>query len=622
MKRKITYKSVGLTTVRRNAARFWTAAVQNAAAPSPPALLALTLVGLAVVFLAAGCKPKEAGTHQHETASASQTDAQLYQCSMHPNIVSEKPGTCPICAMDLQPVKQIKAKGIPGRSPVELTAQQRQLINVRLAPVTAAPSVKTLRTVGVLEHDAAKVFTVAAWTSGRIEKLYVDQPEIDVAKGDPLYAIYSPELYSTMREYVTLIEKQSDNAVVVEATETRLKLLGLSPEQIQSLKTSRRAPTAIDVPSPAAGKVMMKMVKEGDYVKTGMPLYTVVDLSSLWLIATVYEPELGLIQPGMNVVATTTTYPGEDFPGVVSVINHHIDPKARSAELRVEFTQPEQLMGMREDAAGRMRHRHRLLPDMYMNAEIQIDLGQTLRVPARAVFDTGKRQYVFVEQSEGIFVPKVIQLGAKVGDAFVVTKGLSEGERVVIDGNFLLDSESQLKAAASGSLGDEPDEAETHEHFMDAVPLPAEAGELFAPLVTDYLSIQTQLAQDSVEGVAEAVDRMRTRTELILSSDVQPPQNADEYRRGLEALKERLQGFSASDLETARTEFGEVSAAMISLIGHFPPPLDEPLVVANCPMWKKSPGNWLQAGEDLVNPFMGQKMLTCGSIETKIGGAP
>ena len=173
--------------------------------------------------------------HSHDSA----IDA--YFCPMHPNIVSDKPGVCPIGGMELQPSKTSVAKGIAGRSPVELTAQQRQLINLRTTTIGIAPVVKIIRTVGIMELDESAVFTVSAWTSGRIEKLYVNKVETDVRKGDRLYSIYSPDLYSTMQEDVGLIARQPDNSLLINATETRLRLLGLSEEQLDLLKTSGRA---------------------------------------------------------------------------------------------------------------------------------------------------------------------------------------------------------------------------------------------------------------------------------------------------------------------------------------------------------------------------------------------
>jgi Cu(I)/Ag(I) efflux system membrane fusion protein len=383
--------------------------------------------------------------HDHETA------LEVFLCPMHPNIVSDEPGACPICGMDLQPRKKSTVKGIPGRSPVELTGQQRQLINLRTANIGISPVAKTIRTVGIMEQDDSAVFTVSAWTSGRIEHLYVNKVEMNVRTGDRLYSIYSPDLYSTMQEYVGLLANQPGNSLLIDATETRLALLGLSDEQLKSLRASRRATPAIDVVSPVAGRVTKMTVREGGYVKTGDPMYTISDLSRLWLIVTVYEFELGLIEIGMQVVATTPAYPGDEFKGRITVINHNIARKARAAEIRVDFNLREQASVSHETADHANAFLHQLMPEMYMNVEIAIDLGEQLIVPASAVFGTGERDYVFTEQDDGLFVPKLVDLGTQVGQNFVVLGGLKAGMKVVVDGNFLLDSESQFRAAAEGT---------------------------------------------------------------------------------------------------------------------------------------------------------------------------
>lgn len=549
--------------------------------------------------------------------SSDDSQADKYQCSMHPSVVSDNPGQCPICAMDLQAVKKIDAKGIVGRSPVELDSQQRQLINIRTIPARKDEASRDIRTVGVLHHDASKVFTIAAWTDGRIEKLFVDKPETDVRKGDLLYSIYSPELYASTQDYLDLSRAASPNEPLLRATRNRLKLLGLSDRQLTDLEKLESAPTAVETLSPAAGKVMMKMIKEGDYVKTGQMLYSVVDLSTLWLIVTIYEPELGLIQPGMKVVATTTAYPGEEFVGSVTLVNHQVNKRARSVELRVEFQQADHAISTTEETSDAMKHRRRLLPGMYMDARLQIDLGEQLLIPAGSVFDTGKRQYVFVEQSEGLFVPREIQAGHRTGTDVVVDKGLDEGDRVVVDGNFLLDSESQLKAAASGD-GADATAAESGIHMTESIPLPFEAGLLYEPLLKDYAAIQSALAEDKLDGVTDAVERMREQIGLVSSSTVAPVESAEEYRNRVADLKTKLGEFEAADIETARLHFGHVSGEFTGLIAHFPPPLKQALNVASCPMWTRSSGRWLQTGDEIVNPYMGQKMLRCGEILQKL----
>lgn len=425
----------------------------------------LAALGLAVVaaLLFTGCDPGQTDNPQTATAALDPASSPVvvdhdhesavtaFLCPMHPNIVSDEPGVCPICGMDLQPSKKSTAIGIPGRSPVELTGQQRQLINLRTATIGISPAVKTIRTVGIMEQDDSAVSTVSAWTSGRIEKLYVNKVEISVRKGDRLYSIYSPDLYSTMQEYVGLLVRQPGNSLLIDATETRLSLLGLSEEQLESLRSSQRAPLAIDVVSPVAGRVTKMTVHEGSYVKTGDPMYTISDLSRLWLIVTIYEFELGLIEPGMQVVATTPVFPGAEFKGRIALINHNIAPQARAAEIRVDFNQHEQTFVSHETANHANAFLHQLLPEMYMNVEIEIDFGEQLIVPASAIFGTGERDYVFTEQDDGLFVPRLVLLGTQVGQNFVVLDGLKAGMKVVVDGNFLLDSESQFRAAAEGT---------------------------------------------------------------------------------------------------------------------------------------------------------------------------
>ena len=428
-------------------------------------LKTLPAFGLAAVaaLLFTGCDPGRTDNQQTATAAIDpahspvpvdhdhKTALEVFLCPMHPNIVSDVPGVCPICGMDLQPRKKSTAKGIPGRSPVELTGQQRQLINIRTATIGISPVVKTIRTVGIMEQDDSAISMVSAWTFGRIEKLYVDKVETNVRKGDRLYSIYSPDLYSTMQEYVSLIVKQPGNSLLIDAAKTRLALLGLSEKQLESLSSSRRAPTAIDVLSSVAGRVTSMTVHEGSYVKIGDPMYTIADLSRLWLIVTVYEFELGLIEPGMQVVATTPAFPGTEFKGRIAVINHHIARKARAAEIRVEFNQHEQTSVSHKSANHANAFLQQLLPEMYMNVEIETDLGEQLIVPASAVFDTGERDYVFTEQGDGLFVPRHVLLGTQAGQNFVVLDGLKAGMKVVVDGNFLLDSESQFRAAAEGT---------------------------------------------------------------------------------------------------------------------------------------------------------------------------
>jgi membrane fusion protein, copper/silver efflux system len=580
-------------------------------------VLALLTVSLGIVT---GCGPKT----ESSTSAKADAEQQLYQCSMHPNVVSDKPGSCPICAMDLQRVKKIDAKGIPGRAPVDLTAQQQQLINIRVTPVVESDAAQTIRAVGTIAYDATQVADVNARVMGWVEKLYADKPGQAVQAGQPLMALYSPDLYSAQKEYLLAWERVHEGqeratngqsaqlrsylaanrdsaASLLESARKRLELWEISAEQIKRLEETRSPENTLELAAPITGVVLEKKVFPKQMIQAGMMLYRIADLSQVWLEIEVYEYELPLLQVGQSVSVRVDAVPGETFDGKVDFIYPYLENKTRTTKVRVVLPNPD----------GRLR------PAMYAHVETRVELGRQLLVPAGAVFDTGKRQYVFVKQDEGIFVPKEVVLGPKSQDRFVVRKGVEAGDMVVIDGNFLLDSESQLKAAASGSADDAPSAA--HQHMSMTMPLPAEAGELFGPLIKDYLSMQDALAQDSTTDLKAAADRMLAQTDLILGSDVAPTGMIEDYREGLSKLQKQLQSFSAPDLETARAGFGHISDSLASQLAHFVPPMEEPLTLASCPMWKKSPGRWLQSGEELRNPFMGQKMLTCGETQMVIG---
>lgn len=582
-------------------------------------------VGALAALLFSGC-PRKAET---ETAAAKDTIAaaeapaggeELYQCSMHPNIVSDQPGTCPICAMDLQPVKKIDAPGIPGRAPVELTALQRQLINVRVARVAKQDASIEVRAVGVVTYDATRVAEVNARIMGWVETLHVDKPGQPVRVGELLMAVYSPQLYSAQREYLLAWQSANRDApdeagrpseqlqtylaasresarTLLDAGRRRLELWGIGEAQIQRLQETGEPTDTMELLAPVTGVVVEKHVLPKQMVQPGMKLYQLADLSRVWLEVEVYEYELPLIKVGQPVTVTVSAYPSDTFNGTVDFIYPYLQPKTRTTKVRLVLDNPEL----------------RLRPDMYASAVSRHELGDQLLVPAAAVFDTGRRQYVFVEQDEGVFVPREITLGPKTGSGFVVQAGLAEGDEVVIDGNFLLDSESQLKAAASGSA---PAEAEMTGEPSIVQPMPAETAAAVKELLDAYAAARDALANDTLEGVADAYRRMQSATEnLKRAAHVSGP-NREQYLETLDILARCFAAppTSGTDLERARIQFGSISEALIGLFQRFPPPSDQPLHVAFCPMWKASPANWLQRGTEIRNPFMGQAMIACGEI--------
>jgi membrane fusion protein, copper/silver efflux system len=426
----------------------------------------VVLWSFAFVFvLPTGCS-KQAGPRSNSGGMGNMDQAtnnakQLYQCSMHPNIISDHPGKCPICGMDLQPVSQVKAQGIPGRGAVQLSPLQEQLINIRVTPVIAARATKTIRAVGIVTYDQTKVADVNSRVLGWVDQLYADKPGQFVKANQPLMALYSPALYSAQQEYLLAFQQAQrarragsepgsgflnqfipEAQMLLTAARKRLELWDISLAQIKALEQSGKPGNTLQLTAPISGFVVKKNVLPKQMVQAGMVLYRIADLSTVWLDADVYEYELPFIKAGQPAAVTVDAYPGKTFNGKVDFIYPYLESKTRTAKVRLVFDNPECL----------------LKPNMYGNAVLADDLGQQLLVPASAVFDTGARQYLFVQKKPGLFVPKEIHLGPKAGDRFVVTKGVAPGDKVVVDGNFLLDSESQLKAAAgaggvAGSIG-------------------------------------------------------------------------------------------------------------------------------------------------------------------------
>ena len=583
----------------------------------PIACLLLALLSPAIVN-----GQHDHGTPQTADSPAASTDAPvgetLYQCSMHPQIVDDKPGQCPICAMDLQPVEKIDAAGIPGRAPVRLSDQQLQLINLVTAPVLREPVTLRKRIPGVLAHDSGRVFTVAAWAGGRIEELYVDETEKDIAVGDPLYRLYSPDLYAAMEDFLLVRRQASPPERLLRAARFRLEQMGLTAGQIDVLAERKTPPESIDILSRVAGKVMRKHVRLGQYVREGEKLYVVVDLSELWLIAEIYQSDLPAVSVGQRVAMHLPGQPAKTYAGTIHRIEHHIDTATRTARLRIVFDRPAD-----EERHGAHQNPHGLLPDMWMTALLETDLGEQLTIPRSALFDTGRRQYVFVEREPGLFVPRVIETGPRADGRIVVRSGLEAGEVVAAEGTFLLDSESLLKASASGS---EEVMTESKNNSPSGAPVSSgfsgEAKTRMDALWQDYFNWSAALFNDRTEAARTAVRQLRERLTGLLAEPHRPAVGQATWRSWVAETASQLDALGEeADLQAQRVAFGELSQHLQTLSETIPELRPDGLFVASCPMWHDSPGQWIQRDETVRNPFMGQAMPACGLVEHPLGEA-
>jgi len=377
---------------------------------------------------------------------------QLYTCSMHPFIIKDKPGTCPICAMELiKKIDNTPAGGAPMTPEqkqqadmlghVSMSANQRIMANVATVEAKKGVLNKEINAVGIVQYDQSRQTKVTAWIAGRIDKLNVNTVGAFVSKDRPVAEIYSPDLLATQQEYLLAVKsrEQLKNSPIpsisqngdglVSSAKQRLMLFGVKESQIAELEKAGKPNIRLPIYTPQSGVVIEKMVQQGQYVNTGDLLFNIADLSSVWVEVEVYENEFPNIHIGQQVDIRSQSFPGKPFSGRIAFIYPFLDPKTRTVKARVQMANP----GMK------------LKPDMFVNAIIKIPLGSAIVVPVTAVLDTGKRQAVWVETSPGMFEPRDVQVGQRTDDKLQILSGIKAGDKVAVSGSYLIDSESQLK---------------------------------------------------------------------------------------------------------------------------------------------------------------------------------
>ncbi|MDO8730759.1 MAG: efflux RND transporter periplasmic adaptor subunit [Candidatus Omnitrophota bacterium] len=409
-------------------------------------ILFLTAVfgGLAVTRLAR--QPGHAG-HAEEAA--------LYYCPMHPDYTAARSGECPICHMQLvkrepeQTAAQPAAVAAKGYAAILLSPQKRQLIGVKTSPARKQPLAKKIRTVGLVMVDETRVVHVHPKVEGWIKEIYARYEGDSVKKGQPLFSFYSPDFISVQQEHLTALrllkELPADAGAQVkesaeknlEAVRQRLLWWDVTEAQVQELERQGKPSEMLVLVSPMDGIILKKHVWAGEFMERGADFYHIADLSSLWVDARLYELDLPFVRVGQEAVITFEKGTEQALRGKVVFVSPTLDMETRTAVARLEFP----------NAGGKLK------PGMFATAEISVDLGERLVVPAESVLDSGTRQLLFVDKGEGLLEPREVTVGVKGNGLWEIVQGVSEGEPVVVNGNFLVDSESRLKAALEGAAG-------------------------------------------------------------------------------------------------------------------------------------------------------------------------
>ncbi len=440
--------------------------------------------------------------HQYRPVFNEKGEINYWTCTMHPSVRLQEPGTCPICGMDLVPVKkraEVKTEstaksmegmnmggsstegmgGMQGMQRMEgtnkphdveskslftVSPERQQTIGVKTELVMLRFMKKVIRTVGMVKPDETKIRHVNTKISGWIDKVFVDFTWQHVKRGDQLFSIYSPELLTTQEEYLLAIHSKKilgDNQFpeiargansLVEATRRRLQLWDISENQIREIERTGKPKKSLVIYSPVTGYVTEKNAFENMYIEPNMTIYTVADHTTVWVDADIYENEISLVKIGQEATMKVESISGKEFKGKITFISPELMSKTRTIKVRMEFPNSDL----------------KLLPEMYANVQLEIPMGEKLTVSESAVLRTGKQDVVFVDKGEGNMEIRRVELGDKADEYYEVLRGLKEGEKVVSRANFLIDAESKVQAAVAtwGESSTENKEATREMEFL------------------------------------------------------------------------------------------------------------------------------------------------------------
>jgi multidrug efflux pump subunit AcrA (membrane-fusion protein) len=533
---------------------------------------------------------------------------QLWTCGMHPQIIKTEPGNCPICGMKLTPIRSTAAVQTPTDSnAIHIDSATVQRMNLKTALVTRGPVRREIRTVGSVAYNEEGLRDITTKYEGWIEKLLVNATYTRVKTGEPLFEIYSPDLYNAELNFVVAHGSEGEtNGPLTRAALGRLQLLDVPPELISDLAKTGKAQRTFVYRAPADGVVIEKSAVVGEMMKPGERIYRLADLSTVWVLAQVYEQDLPFVRQGQTASVSVTYGPDRSYTGSVQLVVPQVEEQTRAATARIVLPNPD----------GALR------PGMYADVRFEAQIADSaVLVPEPAILRSGDRNTVFVARDGGTFEARTVKLGARSSSGdYEVLAGLEAGERVVTSGQFMLDSESQLREAIekmqSGSSAAAAGGAvlqTVHGSTEDATSTNVAAASQLRDLAVAAADAAAALAKDDLA----AYEAQRTKVNDALSAWLAAAGGGEggpgsttpaTHRTLLRTLP------TAADLKSARDSFEPFSTAVTDMARSAHLEQSAGLHAFECPMPPSGGGKarWLQRTAGTKNPFYGAAMPTCG----------
>lgn len=609
----------------------------------------ILIVGILIGNLFSGGSPETVhkdGEHEY----VQDPETRLWTCSMHPQIKMEKPGNCPICGMELIPLEgsPSSTESIASNE-IVMTEEAIQLANIQTTVVVESNAAKEIRLLGRVQPDERRLFSQVSHIPGRIERLYVNFTGEKVYAGQKIVRIYSPELISAQKELFETIKSKDVYPQLYTASRNKLKLWKLSDAQIDAIEKSGNVQEQIDILSDHSGYVMKRNVELGDYIMEGQTLFNIANLNKVWVMFEAYESDIPWIGINDKVSFTIPALPGKAFTGKVTYVDPFVSSSTRVAKVRVEVKNPN----------------NKLLPEMYANGLIEAemsDVEDAIIIPKSAVLWTGKRAVVYVKvphERTISFVYREITLGADMGEFYIVEDGLEAGEVVATNGVFRIDASAQLVGKKSmmnpeggvvmtghnhggtdmggdsnNNMKDDAPmdpskmEGETdhtnmqndsdHSKMQKCITVPEDFKSQLAKVFLHYITLKDELVGDNAEGTkkpaGELVSAM-AKVDMKLLTDHEAHNHWMTISKEMKSSSKSIS--ETSDIEKQRVHFKHLSVHLSKAIKLFG--VNQKVYEQFCPMADNNNGAyWLSFKDTIKNPYMGNKMLTCGTTESTI----